>query len=153
MDPKPSNSNEPTTDAPAVAETPITTDTSSTNEPAVEATTPVEPVVEAQPQRSYEAPVVETPVAASAPEYAPAAAPVQPVGENPGHNLGIASLILSIVGIHIVGLILGIIALQQSKKAGFKNGLALAGVIVGAAGLVLVVLYILFFVVIIAASL
>ena len=49
---------------------------------------------------------------------------------DPGHGLGIASLITSFF-IGIVGIILGIIGLNKSKKAGHKNGLALAGIIVG----------------------
>ncbi len=49
---------------------------------------------------------------------------------DPGHSLGIASFVLSFF-IGIVGLILGIIGLSRSKKDGHKNGLALAGIIIG----------------------
>lgn len=63
--------------------------------------------------------------------------PAQPsVAVNPGKTLGIVSLILSIVGVGLVGLILGIIGLNKSKAAGQKNGLALAGIIVGALNIV-----------------
>ncbi len=48
-----------------------------------------------------------------------------------GHGLGIASLITSFF-VGIVGIILGIIGLNKSKKAGCKNGLAIAGIIIGA---------------------
>jgi hypothetical protein len=52
---------------------------------------------------------------------------------DPGRSLGIAGFILSLlVPISAVGLILSIIALVQSRKAGMKNKLALAGVIIGA---------------------
>lgn len=49
---------------------------------------------------------------------------------DPGKTLGVVGLVLAIVA-SVVGLIVSIIALRKSKKAGFKNGLALAGVIVG----------------------
>ena len=57
--------------------------------------------------------------------YAPA-----PMTENPGRTLGIVALVLAIF-LSIVGAIIGIVALNKSKKAGFKNGPALAAIIVG----------------------
>lgn len=73
------------------------------------------------------------PPAPPAPAYnGAAAAPV-----NPGKTMGIVSLILSIIGIHLIGVILGFVGLSQSKKAGQKNGFALAGVIIGFIGLIL----------------
>ncbi|OUM42638.1 DUF4190 domain-containing protein [Arthrobacter sedimenti] len=52
---------------------------------------------------------------------------------NPGKSLGIAGFVLSILGpLSLIGLILSIIAFVQSRKAGMKNGLALAGIIIGA---------------------
>ena len=42
-------------------------------------------------------------------------------------------------GLNLVGLILSWVALVQSKRAGAKNPLALAGVIIGAAGVVLAI--------------
>ncbi len=49
--------------------------------------------------------------------------------ENPGKTLGIVALI-SAFFIQLLGLILGIVALNQSKKAGFKNGPAKAAIII-----------------------
>ncbi len=74
----------------------------------------------------------DTPQQPAAPAYQ-AAAPVAPVAPaaQPGKTLGIVALVLAIVAAPI-GLILGIVALVQSKKAGLKNGLALAAIIVGA---------------------
>ncbi|MFC0680240.1 hypothetical protein ACFFGH_20590 [Lysobacter korlensis] len=48
--------------------------------------------------------------------------------ENPGKTLGIVALVASFF-IALLGLILGIVALNQSKKAGFKNGPAKAAII------------------------
>ena len=58
-----------------------------------------------------------------------APAPVQTTSPDtyPGKGLGIAGLILAIL-IPLVGLILSIIAKSQSKKAGYKNGPATAGI-------------------------
>ncbi|EIC09246.1 hypothetical protein OR221_0954 [Microbacterium laevaniformans OR221] len=65
----------------------------------------------------------------AAPAYSggPAAA-----GTVPGRTLGIVALVLAIVpvGLQPIGLILGIVALVQSKKAGVKNGMAVAAIIV-----------------------
>ena len=71
---------------------------------------------------------------AGAPSYA---AP----GQDPGKTMGIVGLVLSFLGcLSIVGLILSIVAFNKSKKAGYKNGLALAGIIVGAIVLVLTII-------------
>ena len=52
---------------------------------------------------------------------------------DPGKTMGIVGLILSFLGcLSIVGLIVSIVARRKSKKAGFSNGIALAGIIVGA---------------------
>jgi hypothetical protein len=59
----------------------------------------------------------------------PAPAPTQTTAPAtvPGKGLGIAGLILAIL-VPLVGLILSIIAKSQSKKAGYKNGPATAGI-------------------------
>lgn len=51
--------------------------------------------------------------------------------DNPGRVLGIVGFILAIF-IAPVGLIISIIAFVRSRKAGMGNGLALAGIIIGA---------------------
>ncbi len=57
----------------------------------------------------------------------------------PGKTLGIVAFVLALVpvGLQLIGLILGIVALVQSKKAGQKNGLALAAIIISSILLVL----------------
>ena len=57
--------------------------------------------------------------------------PAQPPSTDfPGKTHGIIGLVLSIFTT-IVGLIVSIVALRQSKKAGFKNTPALIGIIIG----------------------
>ncbi len=72
-----------------------------------------------------------------APPPAPAysGAPAAPV--NPGKTMGIVALVLSILPFQLIGVILGFVALNQSKKAGQKNGFALAAIIIGFIGLVI----------------
>lgn len=61
------------------------------------------------------------------------AAPGQPTpqAEDPGRTLGIVGLILAFLAA-LVGMIISIVAFRKSKAAGYKNNLALAGIIVGA---------------------
>ena len=47
-----------------------------------------------------------------------------------GKTMSIIAIILPFVGFSLVGLILGIIAKSKSKKAGYKNTLALVAIIV-----------------------
>jgi len=67
------------------------------------------------------------------------------VAENPGKTLGIVALIASFF-ISLLGLILGIVALNQSKKAGFTNGPAKAAIILSiifmVLGLIALILFI-----------
>lgn len=60
----------------------------------------------------------------------------------PGRTMGIVSLVLSIIGVHLVGIILGFVALSQSKKAGHSNGFAVAGIITGFVLMVLTIIMI-----------
>ncbi len=75
----------------------------------------------------------QQPVPPAAPQYQ--AAP--PVGyqaapaSTPGKTLGIVGLILAFLA-PFIGLILSIVAKVQSRKAGVPNGIATAGIIVGA---------------------
>ncbi|WP_292864756.1 DUF4190 domain-containing protein [Microbacterium sp.] len=63
---------------------------------------------------------------AAAPAYAgPPATPTTV----PGKTLGIVAFVLSFFA-QLIALILGIVALVQSRKAGVKNGFALAAVII-----------------------
>jgi hypothetical protein len=54
-----------------------------------------------------------------------------PQQQDPGKTLGIIGLVLSFFTA-LIGMIISIIAYRSSKKAGFKNTPALAGIIIGA---------------------
>jgi hypothetical protein len=65
----------------------------------------------------------------------------QPAAANPGFGLGIAGLILAIIWpLQLLGLILSIVARGQSKRAGFTNGPATAGIIISIVIMVLSVI-------------
>ncbi len=69
------------------------------------------------------APQAPDPYASSAPMgYAPSAA------VDPGRTLGIVGLVLAFI-VSLAGIIVSAIALSRSKKAGYKNGIALTGLI------------------------
>lgn len=68
--------------------------------------------------------------AAPAPYGAPASGPV------PGRTMGIVAFILSFFA-NVIALILGIVALVQSKKAGRGNGWALAAIIISSISIII----------------
>jgi hypothetical protein len=87
---------------------------------------PPAPAYNSAPPPAYDAaPPPAYSSAPPAPYGAPANAPI------PGRTLGIVALIVAIF-FNVIGLILGIVALVQSRKAGHKNGFAVAAIIVGA---------------------
>jgi hypothetical protein len=82
------------------------------------------------------------PQAPPAPYAAPAPYGQQPAGypgapaTDPGKTMAIIAVILPFVGFSLVGLILGIIAKAKSKKAGYKNTLALVAIIISIVAIV-----------------
>ena len=58
----------------------------------------------------------------------PPAAPQPAV--DPGRTLGIVGLVLSFFA-SVVGLVVSAVAYRKSKRAGFRNGAAVAGIVVG----------------------
>lgn len=63
--------------------------------------------------------------------------PPRPHGEgDPGRTLGIVGFILAIL-FNIIGLIVSIVAYNKSKKAGFSNGWAAAGIVIGVVEIIL----------------
>ncbi len=68
--------------------------------------------------------------ATPAPQPTPTAQPGATAPTNPGQTMGIVGLVLAIF-FNIIGIIVSIVALNKSKKAGFGNGPAVAGIIVG----------------------
>jgi hypothetical protein len=94
-------------------------------------------------------PTYAQPTYAAAPGYAPYG---QPYAAPPKTNtLAIVSLVLSLVGVGIGGIITGHIALNQIKLSGESGrGLALAGTIIGYVAVGLGIILIIFYVVVIA---
>jgi len=104
-------------------------------QPTMECAPAPTPVPEHPPQQPMESQPMAQPVAQpmmAQPMGAPAG--IQTV--DPGKGMGIASLILAFFA-PLIGLILGIIARGKSKKAGHKNGLALAGIIISCISMVI----------------
>ena len=61
-----------------------------------------------------------------------------PPTADPGNTLGIVGLILAIIPCSsTIGLVLSIVAYIMSRRAGYQNSKALAGIIIGAAWLVI----------------
>ena len=80
-------------------------------------------------------------------EPTPYSTPQQPYGAPMGipaakwNTLAIISLVASVIGIHLAGIITGHIALSQIKKTGEQgNVLAIVGLILGYLGIVVVVI-------------
>jgi hypothetical protein len=88
----------------------------------------------ATPPGAYETPAYP-PAPPAAPAYSAGGYPA-PTGPVPGKTLGIVAFILSFF-IQLVALILGIVALVQSKKAGAGNGWAIAAIIISVVGLII----------------
>lgn len=81
-------------------------------------------------------------------------APQQHVGENPGQTLGIVSIIMTVpLGLSVVGIILGVISRNQSKKVNASTTLGTVGMVLGIVGTVLGFLgFLLFFLLVIVAA-
>lgn len=99
------------------------------------------------PEVTSPAPVEAPSVASPQSVGTPAQPGIAPAAADPGKGLGIAGFVMSLLGFGVISLIMSIIAKNQSKKAGYSNGLALAGIIISAITMVLgVILLILVFV-------
>lgn len=119
------------------------------NNPAYGAPPPYQPYPpQYQPYQQAYQPTGAAPAPGYPPQYVP--------GMNPTNPLAIASLIVSLIGIGIVGVILGHIALSQINRSnGYEQGrgLAIAGLIIGYAQIALGLIFvIIFFIAFIAAS-
>ena len=102
------------------------------------------------PPPAYNAapPPAAQPSYSSAPP-APYGAPASPT--IPGKTMGIVACILSFF-VQLIALILGIVALVQSKKAGYKNGWALAAIIISSVLMVISIIVGIFLIIGIGAA-
>ncbi|WP_062006531.1 MULTISPECIES: hypothetical protein [Arthrobacter] len=104
-------------------------------------------------QAPYGQPAQQAPHAQQVPPYAqpapygqqPDGMPGAPFVVDPGKTLSIVAIILPFVGFSLVGLILGLVAMSKSKKAGFKNTLALVAVIISALAVVATIIAVILF--------
>lgn len=77
----------------------------------------------------------ELAVAPAQPSPASAPMPVAPPQKNPAFTLGVVGFALSLIAfLNIAGLIISIVALVRSRRRGFSNGFALAGIIIAGIG-------------------
>lgn len=108
--------------------------TNQTSADAGTGATPEQPVATTPAQAQ-----VTQPPAPQQPEQKPPAQNQTPnaTGEDPGKTFGIISLVTSLLGISLLGLIFGIIGRKKSKAAGYSNGLALAGIIISIIGMII----------------
>lgn len=58
---------------------------------------------------------------------------------NPGKTMGVVSLVLSVIGFNVIAIIVGFVGLNKSKKAGHKNGFAVAGIVIGFLSLIVII--------------
>lgn len=94
-----------------------------------------------------ETPVIQNEVATSGSTTEPIPTPSSTQDtEDPGKTLGIVGFILSLLGFGLISLVVSWIARSKSKKAGFSNGLALAGIIISAITVVITSVIIFFMV-------
>lgn len=94
-----------------------------------------------QPTAPYPTTPQETAMSYAPAPYGDASYAAAPVATDPGRTLGIVGLVLSFVAA-VVGLVVSIVALRRSRRAGFRNRFALAGVVVGG---VVTLLYVVLF--------
>ncbi len=88
-----------------------------------------QPQAFSQPVETDKALVTQS--AFQSPQVAPVG-PQQPtVSENPGQLLGIISIILSVLGLSLIGIILGVISRKKSKAAGASTTLGTVGMVIG----------------------
>ncbi len=142
---EPNNLTEPERQFGAPTELPTSpevTQVSSTPEPS----TPTESAqssVTPEPQ-PFGQPAPET--VSATPEVTPVATQ-QPVAsqDNPGKTLGIVSIVMSIIGLSIVGIILAVISRKKSKEANASTTLGTIGLVLGIVFTVLAVLWFVLF--------
>ncbi|MCU1599157.1 MAG: hypothetical protein JWQ47_2896 [Glaciihabitans sp.] len=112
--------------APTATPAPIQTRITTPIQTAIPTQTRITTPTQIPTQTSTQIPTQTRARAAEAPDPAP-------VGTSfPGKTLGIIALVVAIF-FNIIGFILGLIARNQSKSAGYKNGPATAAIVIGIA--------------------
>ena len=133
----------PPVDSPSLSEQPVAAPAFGQPTPDAMPSAPQVSQLEPTPVAAIPEPAAPAPAFGQpAPDAMPSAAfptPDQPVGgqppashaENPGQVLGIISIVLSFVGLAIIGIILGVISRKKSKAANMPTTLGTVGLVVG----------------------
>jgi type II secretory pathway pseudopilin PulG len=110
--------------------------------------TPTEPIgPNQQPPIAEEALNTQQPVQPTPQQTPQYTAPQQPQGSDPGRGYGIASLVTALLGISLVAIVLGIVGLLKSKKAGYSTNIfALIGIIWSVVSIILLTMLLVFLV-------
>ena len=125
--------------------------TSNTPEnPSGKAPVGATPQPPAYPAYGQQPPAYTPPPAYSQAPYGQPAPYGQMPPQDPGKTMAIIAVILPFVGLGLGGLILGIIAKVKSKKAGYKNTLALVAIIISSVAIVLSIIGAIAFIVFVA---
>jgi len=114
--------------APVETPTPPAQPDLSPSQPTPEVTTPESQSFGQPAAETFQAP---TPQPAFPSAEASPASPQPVPGENPGQTLGIISIVLSFIGLSVIGIILGIVSRKKSKAVGASATLGTIGMIVG----------------------
>jgi hypothetical protein len=96
-------------------------------------------------QQPYPSQYPQQPMAGYPPAY-----PAAPMAAPSTNGFAIASLVCSIIGISLLGVIFGHVALSQINRSGGMSqgkGLAIAGLIIGYIGIAFALLWIVFFII------
>lgn len=122
--------------------TPTTPNSEPPAEPPSQPGMPVTPDTNGQPPAPVEVPQSAesaNPFTAAASATGAGMVPNQGVAasEDPGKTMGVVGFVLSLLGLGVISLIVSIVATTKSKKAGFKNGFALAGIIISTISIII----------------
>lgn len=136
---------EPTTPATPNFEAPAAPAAPAFDAPAA----PAAPAYEAPAAPAYAPPAAP---AYAAPAYGAPAAGYGQAASQKTNTFAIVSLVTSLVGIGLAGVIFGHISLKQIKERGEQGrGLAIAGLIIGYIGIAVAIIYVIFLIVVLAA--
>lgn len=96
-----------------------------------------------KPEAKHDKASTQTPPQPTPPQ--PVAQPATVPTQNPGETTGIIGIVSNFLGLGLVGLILGIVSFNQSKKAGASTVLGIINIVWGVVSMLIVISIIGFF--------